>query len=167
MKKIILLRHAKSDWDNSIQNDIDRPINEQGRQEAQLMAKRLLKKHIPIDAFISSPAKRAITTARYFAEAYQAKEKEIIKMPELYHAYSFDFFEVIQKLDNSINNVVLISHNPGITDFANRLTDIRIDHMPTCSVFAIQSSTNQWKDFQKKEKKFLFFEYPKMKENSN
>jgi len=167
MKQIILVRHAKSDWNNSISNDIDRPITDQGRHEAQLMAKRLLKKHIPIDAFISSPAKRAITTAGYFAEAYQTKEKEIIKIPELYNAYSFDFFEVIQKLDDSINNVVLISHNPGITDFANRLTDIRIDHMPTCSVFAIQVLTDQWKDFQKQEKKFLFFDYPKMKENSN
>jgi phosphohistidine phosphatase len=167
MKQIILVRHAKSDWDNSIPNDIDRPISDEGRYEAHLMAKRLLKKHIPVDAFISSPAKRAITTAAYFAEAYQAKEKEIIKMPELYHAYSFDFFEVINKLDNAINNVVLISHNPGITDFANRLTETRIDHMPTCSVFAVQALTDNWKDFQKQEKKFLFFEYPKMKENNN
>lgn len=167
MKQVILVRHAKSDWDSSIANDIDRPINEQGRQQAQVMAKKLLKKHIKVDAFISSPAVRAFTTASYFAEAYKTTATAIIKMPELYHAYSFDFFDVINNLDNSINNVVLISHNPGITDFANRLTETRIDHMPTCSVFAVQALTDDWKDFQKQKKKFLFFDYPKMKERGN
>lgn len=161
MKQLILIRHAKSSWDFSVLNDFDRPLNERGHKDAPMMSKRLLDKKIAIDAFISSTAKRAFTTAAYFADMYDVKEKNIIKVPELYHAASAVFYDVIKKVDNNLNTIAVFSHNPGITDFVNQLTNTRIDDMPTCGVFAVIIKTECWKDFANAEKAFWFFDYPK------
>lgn len=161
MKSLIIIRHAKSSWDFSTLNDFDRPLNERGHKDAPMMAKRLLDKKIAIDAFISSTAKRAFTTASYFAEAYNVKEKNIIKVPELYHAAPKVFYDVIETVNDTFNSIAVFSHNPGITDFVNQLTNARIDNMPTCGVFAVTIQTESWKNFAAAEKEFWFFDYPK------
>ena len=142
-------------------DDFDRPLNERGKRDAPEMARRLKKKNIKIDALISSPAKRAYKTAKYFAEVFELKKEDIILVDRLYHASVTQFLETIGSMDDRYHSAIIFSHNPGITDFANLLTSVRIDNMPTCSVFAVQSDVEQWKDFFKSEKKFLFFDYPK------
>jgi phosphohistidine phosphatase len=161
MKQLLIIRHAKSSWDFSVMNDFDRPLNERGHADAPKMAKRLLDKKIDIDAFISSAAKRALTTATYFAETYDVKKKDIIKVDELYHAPVKMFYTVITTINNKYNTVAIFSHNPGITDFVNELTDTSIDNMPTCGIYAIAINTNDWKNFRTAGKDFLFFDYPK------
>ena len=78
MKQLILVRHAKSDWGNPGLDDFDRPLNERGKKNAPVMAQRLLDKKIKIDAFISSPAKRAAKTAKIFAETFKQKKDVIV-----------------------------------------------------------------------------------------
>jgi phosphohistidine phosphatase len=165
MKSVIIIRHAKSSWDFS-SSDFARPLNERGHHDAPIMADRLLNKNIKIDAFISSPANRALTTAEYFFEAFNPsgdKNAGIIKIPELYHAAGSVFFDVISKVNNEFNTIAIFSHNPGITDFVNKLTNTRIDNMPTCAVFAVNVKTENWKQFQKAAKECWFFDYPKLK----
>ncbi len=161
MKQLLVIRHAKSSWDFSALNDFDRPLNDRGHKDAQAMAKRLFDKKIVIDAFISSTAKRAFTTATYFVETYQQKEKSIVGLPELYHADSSVFYDVINKIHDTLNTVAIFSHNPGITDFVNDLTATKIDNMPTCAVFAIKAHCKNWNDFKSSKKDFWFFDYPK------
>lgn len=161
MKTVLIVRHAKSSWDFSTLNDFDRALNERGHKDAPVIGKRLFDKGIEINAFISSTAKRAFTTASYIAEAYGVKEKDIIKVPELYHAAPPVFYNVINEVDNQFNNIAIFSHNPGITDFVNQLTNRQIDNMPTCAVFAVKVNIDNWKDFKKAEKEFWFFDYPK------
>ncbi|MBC7722858.1 MAG: histidine phosphatase family protein [Pedobacter sp.] len=161
MKQLIIIRHAKSSWDFSILNDFDRPLNDRGHRDAPAMAKRLFDKKIDIDAFISSTAKRAFTTATYFAEAYHQKEKNIVALAELYHADASIFYDIIDKIDNNLNTAAIFSHNPGITDFANTLTATKVDNMPTCAVFAITIDCKKWQDFKTSKKTFWFFDYPK------
>lgn len=163
MKHLLIVRHAKSSWDNISQKDFDRPLNERGHHDAPMMAERLLNKKVAIDAFISSTANRALTTCTYFANAYNIKEKQIIKLPELYHAAPAIFFNVIAEANNSFNNIAVFSHNPGITSFVNMLTSASIDNMPTCGVFAVKANIKQWKDFKNAEKEFWFFDYPKLR----
>lgn len=160
MKKILLVRHAKSSWDFNIE-DFDRPLNDRGHSAAPEMAKRLLKKDVAIDAFISSPAVRALSTAEYFAKAYDVKAKHIQTIPSLYHAAPEAFFSVIEELDDSLKTIAIFSHNPGITEFANQQTDTRIDNMPTCGIFAIKADIKHWKDYRSAQKTFWFFDYPK------
>src|SRR4051812_25574812 len=85
MKKLLIIRHAKSSWDPAVPKDFDRTLNERGHKDAPVMAKRLLKRDIEIDSLVSSPAVRALTTASYFAEAYDKKLKHITQVPALYH----------------------------------------------------------------------------------
>ena len=161
MKAVLVVRHAKSSWENFGVPDFDRPLNERGKTDGPEMAKRLLSKKIAIDTFISSPAKRAKKTAALFAAEYHIEKEQIVLVPELYHASSETFYETIAKAPDASGNIALFSHNPGITDFVNGLTHIKIDNMPTCSVFAVKADIPSWKDFKKAEKQFWFYDYPK------
>jgi phosphohistidine phosphatase len=161
MKTLILVRHAKSSWDTPDTNDIDRPLNERGKKDAPEMAKRLKDRKIDIDLFVSSPAKRARKTAKYFAEEFDVKKEDIKIVDDLYLASQSSFLKTITALGDKKDVVALFSHNPGITEFANSLTNTRIDDMPTCSVFALKVDTKSWADFESAEKKFLFFDHPK------
>lgn len=160
MKTIVLVRHAKSSWDQPGVSDIDRPLNDRGRKDAPEMAKRL-KEKLEVDYFVSSTAKRARRTARFFAETF-GFEKDAIKLVEdLYLATPEAFLKTIAGLDDSYKIAALFAHNPGITEFASSLTNVKIDDMPTCAVFAAQAAVDSWKEFEKADKKFLFFDYPK------
>ena len=161
MKQLLIIRHAKSSWDAGILNDFDRPLNDRGLKDAPIMAKRLLDKNIEIDAFISSTANRAFTTASYFAAAYNKLENKIIKIAELYHPMPTIFLNVINQIDDTINCAAIFSHNPGITTFINQLTKTSIDDMPTCGIFAIKINTTSWKKFNSSKKECWFFDYPK------
>ncbi|WP_207491715.1 SixA phosphatase family protein [Aridibaculum aurantiacum] len=160
MKKLLLIRHAKSSWD-FYNEDFDRPLNDRGHKNAPEMAKRLLKQDIKIDAFVSSPAVRALSTAEYFAKAYDVKSKHIITIPSLYHAAPEIFYSVIEELDDELKTVAIFSHNPGITEFANEQTNTRIDNLPTCGIFAIKADIKHWTEFRNGDKDLWFFDYPK------
>jgi phosphohistidine phosphatase len=159
-KTIFLIRHAKSSWDDPSLQDFDRPLNERGKKDAPAMAKKLKDKKIKIDAFVSSPAKRARQTCKYFANEFDFKKKEIILEPELYEAGQENFLKVIESLKNKWDHVAIVSHNPGITSLANSLTETRIDDMPTAAVFALNINADKWKDFRTARKEFLFLEHP-------
>lgn len=160
MKSVLIIRHAKSSWDLDVE-DFDRPLNHRGQTDAPVMAKRLIKKDIQIDTFISSPAKRALSTAALFAEAYEKKTKTILTVPSLYEPVIEAFHAAINNLDDIYKVVAVFSHNPAITDFANQLTSVRVDDMPTCAVFAVKADIKTWKEFTSAQKQFWFFDYPK------
>jgi phosphohistidine phosphatase len=162
MKKIVMVRHAKSSWANIGQTDFDRDLNDRGQRDATEMAHRLVKK-INIDVFVSSPAKRAKKTCEAFCKVYQLSKDKIIFIDRLYHAAAEIFFQEIANLDDNIECAAIFSHNPGITDFVNTLCkQVKIDNMPTCATFAISIDIKSWKDFRTAEKGFLFFDYPKL-----
>jgi phosphohistidine phosphatase len=161
-KTVLMIRHAKSSWDMSGQPDFDRPLNERGKLDAPVMAKRMLDKGIAIDAFISSTAKRAFSTAKRFAKVYKVAEENIIPVPDLYHASTKDFYKAISETDNRYNHIAVFSHNPGITEFVNELTNTQIDEMPTCAIFAIKMTINNWNEFKSATKEYWFFDYPKL-----
>lgn len=126
------------------------------------MALRLKARNIHIDVFISSPAKRAKKTAELFCETLEGNKNDIIFISALYHAPAPVFFEVLKETGNSFETAAVFAHNPGITYFINLLTgSVRIDNMPTCGIFAVKAHCNNWSDFEKAQKEFLFFDYPK------
>ncbi|GAC1418388.1 MAG: phosphohistidine phosphatase SixA [Flavisolibacter sp.] len=161
MKTLILVRHAKSSWNEPGLSDFERPLNERGKEDAPQMARRIMEKGIKIDHFLSSPAKRAKKTARYMAEEFGFHKDDIELVDQLYLATSSAFQECLININNKYQIVALVSHNPGITEFANNLTTVRIEDMPTCGVLGVQADTESWQYFESAEKKFLFFDYPK------
>jgi phosphohistidine phosphatase len=161
-KSLLLIRHAKSSWEDFSQKDFDRPLNERGKKNAPIMARRIHKEmSATLDAIISSPAKRAFATAKFFAKEFNIKKENFLEKPELYEPSIENFFKVAAGIDDNYKIAALFSHNPGISVFANLLTNIRIDDMPTCAVFALHIQTDSWKDFRAAKKEFWFFDYPK------
>lgn len=161
MKTLLLIRHAKSNWNDPSRSDFDRTLTERGQSDAVMMAKRMISNSIKIDTFISSPAKRARKTARIFMKEYEKDKKDLLLIPSLYEAAVKDFYEVVENLDNKDNAIALFSHNPGITEFINSLECSPVYNMPSCAVFALKIKTDHWRDFNEVEKEFLFFDYPK------
>ena len=157
-----MVRHAKSDWTHDV-DDFDRPLNERGKRDAPMMAGRLLQRNVVIEGFVSSPAVRALTTAKFFAAAYDRNKEEIILKPALYHADPATIYKVIASLDDKYSSIAVFTHNNGITDFANSLNIVRIDNMPTCSVLGFSVNTHKWKEIKEAGKNLLFFDYPKKK----
>jgi phosphohistidine phosphatase len=161
MKQLLLIRHAKSSWADAGMNDFDRPLNDRGKKDAPMMARRLLSKNVIIDAFVCSTANRARATCALLMKEFDAPKEKLILQQELYLAPPEVFYKCIAQTDNAFHTIAVIAHNPGITDFANNLTSVRVDDMPTCAVYALHIHTDSWKDFAAATKEFWFFEYPK------
>lgn len=149
MKTVFFIRHAKSSWDNPGLRDIDRPLNERGLRDAPEMAKRLLQTGIKPDRIISSPAKRAYSTALYFAAAFQIPETDIQVEDEIYHAWPDQIVRLIHQLPEELGTVAIFGHNPTFTALANMFSDKEIHNVPTCGIVKVDANTVHWKEFQR------------------
>ncbi|MEM8895211.1 MAG: histidine phosphatase family protein [Bacteroidota bacterium] len=160
MKTLILVRHAKSSWDYPYLADFDRPLNKRGERDAPRMAAYLESQDIQAGHFVSSPANRALTTAKTIKEKQQSAN-QIIEDRSLYHASSSEILRVVQNQDTPESVMMIFGHNPGFTDCANRLGNISIDNVPTCGVVGINFNVDTWSaiDFGKGE--MLYFHFPK------
>lgn len=161
MKTLILVRHAKSSWADAGTDDFDRPLNDRGKADAPLMAKRLQERLSAVDLFVASPARRALKTAKLFAKVFEVDKEDVLQDQSLYLAPASAYFKAAAGLSDDKNTVALFGHNPGITEAANMLCGVKIDDMPTCSLFAVAAAIDKWADFMAAPKQFLFFDYPK------
>ena len=156
MKTLILVRHAKSDWPENT-DDFDRPLAERGLEDAVKMSKFLKDNNIEIQKFVSSPAVRALNTCKIFNQTYDI---EIDTNQKLYNPSDRNFESVIYDLENDVNSVAMFSHNNGISNFANSMSD-DVFMFPTCGVAGFQIETDSWSDFENAKKKLVFFYEPK------
>lgn len=163
MKTLIVIRHAKSSWDNPLLRDFDRPLNERGERDAPRMGKRLKEKRIVPDLMLSSPAKRALNTCERIAEILQYPEENIKTDRELYHAEDESILRIIKNLNIKNDCVLIFGHNPGLTDFVNRLANANIDNVPTCGVVSCSFDVDSWKVIAWGMGKVDFFDFPKNK----
>ncbi len=165
MKKLYLVRHAKSSWASPEMNDFDRPLNERGEKDAPHMAKVLKQRKVFPDRMISSPAVRALKTCKEFAKVFDFDKHNIITVDHLYHASSDTWFKVLKSLKEHKGDdedvALVFGHNPGITEFANELLNVSIDNIPTCGVVSASLNIDQWKDITLGCGKMDSFDYPK------
>ena len=161
MKKIILIRHAKSSWSSGVSEDIDRPLNDRGKRDAPFMAQKL-KEIVPkVDGLIKSPSKRTRQTATYFLDVFDLEEKVNLTARDLYHGSIKDILDEVQGLPMDWETVILFGHNPGMTYIAQYFGGENIPNMPTCGVLIVESEVNDWAELSKENSKILAFEYPK------
>lgn len=161
MKKLYLIRHAKSSWSNANLNDFDRPLNKRGHSNAPEMAQRLVDNDISFDLIVSSPANRAKTTAQYFLATLNLSPKQLTFNESIYEAGFGNLVSIIQSISNKVNSLALFGHNPTFTGFANKLCGTNIANVPTCGIVAIGIETTDWAKFYEAEAKLLFFDFPK------
>lgn len=163
MKYLYLVRHAKSSWDYPELPDFERPLNKRGKRNAPKMGIRLVSRGIKLDAVVSSPANRALTTAKTIADQLDFPIDKIIEDEAVYHATGSALISTIRCFSDEWKSVMLVGHNPVFTDLANYLkeADSYISNVPTCGVVAIEFAANRWQDITKNSGRLLFFDYPK------
>lgn len=164
-KQLLLIRHAKSDWGSASLTDFNRPLNRRGNTNAPEMAERMVKQRIVPQLIVSSPAVRALTTARYFAKTWHIQSEDIVEEKAIYEANVKTLLTIINQLDDQFEQIALFGHNPGLTDLANYLSNGHIYNMPTCSVVIIEFPFESWKEISSDTGKIVLFDYPKSDED--
>lgn len=162
-KELLLVRHAKSDWNDPKLSDFDRPLNARGHMNAPEMAKRLAARNIIPGLIISSPAIRAFTTAKYFADELGLESDQIKCDRDIYEASTQDLMRVICGFDDHFDRIVLFGHNPGITLTANILSGESISNIATCGVVLLRFDIPSWKMVSADSADLVFYDFPKNK----
>jgi phosphohistidine phosphatase len=161
VKRLILFRHAKSSWKDEQSSDVDRPLAGRGKRDAPRMGKRLKARHAAPELILASHARRAIETAKLLAEelGYDAAGLEIDE--NLYLASPDRILRAVGRLDDELACVLLVGHNPGLTELVNRLVpDLALDNLPTSGVVAVDLNTTSWRDSATASAKLAFYDYP-------
>ncbi len=161
MKTLYLIRHAKSDWDNSLITDLERPLSERGYTNAGLMSRLLNDKKIMPDSIISSPAIRAISTALIFSKNLNYDPNQISIKRELYDTSVKHYLSVIKSIDDTHESAMLFGHNPIISDTVDALIKALPMEFPTCAIAGIHFTVNSWNEIKNKSGELFLFDYPK------
>ena len=165
MKTLYLIRHAKSSWDDPEIDDFERPLNERGKRDAAKMGQRLKEKMLTPDIVVSSPAIRTLATCKIICEVMGFDQKKLVEVKSLYHASDEEILKVVCSLKDRSGdeeeNVLLFGHNPGLTDFANRLLEEKILNIPTAGIVCAELQIKKWRDVDWGCGKMLFFDFPK------
>ena len=164
MKRLTLLRHAKSSWGQPDLDDLHRPLNQRGQRDAPVMGRRLITHGVRPSLIVTSPAKRARETAKLLARQIGYPIEFIQTEKSLYLASAAKIIEIIELQEDTFSDIVLCAHNPGITDLAHQLSNQSISDMPTCGLVTIESETDSWNEFQQSSRAFIAYDYPKKSE---
>jgi phosphohistidine phosphatase len=162
VKRLTLVRHAKSDWSLPDQRDWDRPLNPRGNHDAPEMGRRLRQRKLKPDLMLTSPAVRALATATIIAKELRFPAARVQQDERLYLSGPEDMLQAIRELGGEARHLMVFGHNPGITELADRLSDERrIDHMPTCAVVTLLFNLRDWSDLDWQSGTEVELDYPK------
>jgi phosphohistidine phosphatase len=161
VKRLTLIRHATAQPALGGQEDWDRALEARGIKDAHAMGVRLRDHGFKPDLFLSSPAVRALTTAQHLAQAAGLKALNIEQNERLYLASAKELLAVAQELGARHQHLVLLGHNPGLSEFADQLSSERsIDNMPTCAVVHMDFGIEQWRELAWSSGTNVVFDYP-------
>ncbi|WIO75274.1 histidine phosphatase family protein [Porticoccaceae bacterium LTM1] len=161
MKELLLIRHAKSSWKDESLPDIERPLNKRGFANAPMMGERLRESGVEIDRFYASPALRSRTTAEMIVEQLDDRRLTIEVISSL---YTFNYEELlcwVRSLDDSLQRVAMVCHNPAVTDLTNFLALTHIGNIPTCGIVTLGMKVNSWRDAGAGMAVLEEYDYPK------
>ena len=160
MKRLTLIRHAKSDWSDATLSDFERPLNARGKKAAPLMGQRMAEGEIIPELLVSSPAKRARKTAQLIAHEIDFAKDAIVYRPEIFEARMKMLIKIIRGFPDSAH-IALIGHNPGLTDLAGWLCPEAPDWLPTCAVLSLELDVTDWTEIAAGCGTILLYDYPK------
>lgn len=159
MRTVYLVRHAKSSWADPGMADFDRPLNDRGLRDAPDMARRFRARNEPVDLLVSSPAKRAITTARIFAQ--ELGIEQVRTEERIYEAHFRALEGLLTTLPDEARSVMLFGHNPGFSLLAQELTGDGVGDMPTCAIVRIDLFAERWNEAASGTGTVVWVEAPK------
>lgn len=161
-KTLFLVRHAKSSWDNPLLRDYERPLLKSGIERTKRVIRFLTSTEYRPDLIIASHAVRALETARLLASGLDYPNHEILIEPNIYYKDVSGLYDIVLALPDSKDAVMLVGHNPTMTQFANMFMDEKIDYLPTTGVACIQFDADDWAGIPIAERKAIFFITPKI-----
>ena len=159
MKKLYIIRHAKSSRSDETLEDFERPLNKRGKENAPMIGERLKEKGIMPDIIISSPAKRAKSTAEMIAKEI-GYEKRVLFDENIYEASVDELRKILTCINDENSAAFLVGHNPSLNDLANYYVHHE-ENIPTCGIVEVEFECNKWADIEPKNAKLISFEYPK------
>jgi phosphohistidine phosphatase len=161
MKRLTLVRHAKSSWKDLSLADFDRPLNKRGKRDVPLTGQRLAALGRRPELIVSSPARRARKTAELIGRELGLADDRLVLEAAIYEAEPEALLEVVRGLDERWEHVMLIGHNPGLTEFGNLLTDCGIENIPTCGALCLDFDIGDWKSLGSGSGTVVFYDTPK------
>ena len=163
MKTLTLLRHAKSSWSNTGLADRDRPLNKRGEKDAPEMGRRIDVAGVRPSLIVSSPAVRAWSTAKIVADILNYPTEFLQREKQLYLASLDDLLDVVVQQDEGFNNLMIVAHNPGLTDFANFLSPGLTNNLPTAGVVSVTIDQDSWNLYERPATELVYHDWPKNK----
>jgi len=162
MKRLTIVRHAKSSWNNSSLSDHERPLSGRGERDAPRMGARLRARKVRPTLLLCSPARRAMETAKILANALGFPKEFLEQEPALYHADVGTLFDIVMRQDDACSDLMIVGHNPGLTAFANALlADLKLYNLPTAGIVAIDLATAHWSQLTDTDATLAYYDYPK------
>jgi len=161
MKALTIVRHAKSSWNEPGLSDRERPLNKRGERDAPVMGKRIADAGIRPSLILSSPANRAWTTAQVIAEQLAYPAEFLQREKDLYLASLNDLLDVVVAQDEGFNSLMIVGHNPGLTDFVNYLSPGLTNNLPTAGVVSVNIDQDHWKLYERPQTELVLHDYPK------
>lgn len=144
MKTLLLLRHAKSSWDEKEVHDHDRPLNKRGKKDAPMVGKYLKENDLVPDLIISSTAKRALDTAQAVLEE-SGFTGQVDRYQDLYLSDTACYLDILSSLPPEANRVLVVGHNPDLDDLLSLLTDVT-QHLKTAMLAVIDLPITSWQE---------------------
>lgn len=160
MKNLILVRHAKSSWNNAQLSDFDRPLNDRGNEDKRTMGTRLKARNEGVELILSSSSKRTTQTSIALAKAINYPTEAIQFQEEIYHASVATMMQHINAVSNTIDTLMLVGHNPGISLLCDYLCGSYLD-FPTLGMAKITFETNNWEEVFGDTGSLIWMDYPK------
>jgi phosphohistidine phosphatase len=161
MKRLYLLRHAKAVPADPSIDDFERPLHDRGRRDAPVIGRRLRERGLVPERVVSSTAARAYATARIVARELRIPVRGIVRDDGLYLAAPATLLATARATADDVGSIMLVGHNPGLTDLANALTDRRIDNLPTAAVWCADFDVARWADVERETGTLVWFDSPK------
>ncbi|MDX1586508.1 MAG: histidine phosphatase family protein [Balneolaceae bacterium] len=165
MKHILLLRHAKSSWDDSSLDDFDRPLAKRGKKDAPRMGAFIKKSGYLPDKVYSSTAKRARQTTRLFCEPARLEDETITWTEDFYYGSAYDYLEAIQQSPDNAETVMLVGHNPKMEEIASLLCSDNKSYtvrMPTAALVCLEHPAVKWKQVREGTARIKWMMIPKL-----
>ena len=160
-RSLILIRHTKSNWGDFSLPDFDRPIKKERVEDAKNMASELKSLGVEPDLIICSPAKRTRQTAEYFYDKLKYDERKVEFDKRIYESTAEDVMQVIREVDPKVKTLVIIGHNPSLTNLANMFAENSIDEVPTTGVVWLEFTLKDWEIYKLTHCKLKAFLTPK------
>lgn len=162
MKRLYLVRHAKSSWRDRELSDEARPLNKRGKRDAIRMGEYLARvRKVAPDLVMASPARRARDTVILLTGALGYSQDRIVWQRGIYTGDASDLLTLVRQVDDGCREAMLVGHNPYLTDLANLLSGETVKRVPTCGVFCLDFDVETWQALVEGSGKTAFFDRPK------